>query len=136
MSLSLKISRLEDYKKNVQKTGLWNRIIWLDNGTEVVFMRSELDFDVDAYVGTGWLMEFDTVFYHDFMMRYNEDFNSRLFAVKNFFPIKLPVTDLQLKEISELALSLQEVAGQERPVLYLQTYADLIFLNLNRWYVA
>lgn len=136
MSLPLKISRLEDYNKNRQQAGLWNRMIWQYNGPELFFIRAELDFNDEIYNEEGWLLEFEASFYHEFMGRYKEDVNNRLFTTKASEPINFQISDKLCHEISDLARLLKEAIDQHKSMLYLQTYIDLILLNINRYYAS
>lgn len=40
MNFSLKISRLEEYNRQRQQAGLWNRLMWLDTGSDVLFAHA------------------------------------------------------------------------------------------------
>jgi len=135
MGFSVKISRLEDYGQR-QQAGLWNLVMWLDNGGEVLFAHSGVDFNDETYAGPGWLMEFNASFYHDFMGRYREDYNSGLLANRTSSPVYLSITDKQRKEMHDLAVLLKKALELNQPMLYLQPYADLILLNINHCYAT
>ncbi|WP_316819183.1 hypothetical protein [Pedobacter nyackensis] len=135
MIFSLKISRLEDYDRPRQQVGLWNRLVWLDHGNEVVFVPAGMEFNNEVYIGSGWLLEFDTSFYHSFMTRYQEDYNNALFAEKASSMVFIPVPDKLNMELNDLAYLLKEAIQLSKSPLYLQSYTDLILLNVNRCYV-
>lgn len=136
MSFSLKISRLENYGIQRWQTGLWNRLMWRYEDGEVLFVHAGLEFNDEAYAGEGWILEFDTLFYQDFMMRYEEHYNRKLFADCIASPVFLPITDQLRKEMNDLARLLKETIELSKSALYLQSYADLILLNINRSYVS
>ncbi|WP_316819201.1 hypothetical protein [Pedobacter nyackensis] len=136
MSFSVRISRLEDYKVQRQQLGLWNRLVWLDNGCDALFIHSEVDFWDNTYKSGGWLLEFNSSFYRDYALRYPEDFNNSLMTDKSSSPITLPLSDMLHKEIHQLAGLLKNAYVLNQPELYLQPYADLILLNVNRFYTT
>lgn len=134
-SFLLEIKRLDDYYRNLRfQTGIWSRLVWLDNGKELFFMHSGIDPDSRKFTEEGWILLFNELFLQDFLQRYPEHYNHSLLLEKGPVYSTIPLAEPLRKELDELAILLNQAIKNGQSELYLQSYADLILLNANNTY--
>ncbi|ACU03583.1 hypothetical protein [Pedobacter heparinus] len=134
-SFLLNIKRLDDYYRNLRfQTGIWSRLLWLDNGKEMIFVSSGTVFDPEHFSQDGWILLFNELFLQDFLQRYPESYNNGLLLEKGLGHSVIPLSESLRKELNDLAGLLSRAIAQGQSELYLQSYADLILLNANNTY--
>ena len=134
-SFLLNIKRLDDYYRNLRfQTGIWNRLLWLDDGRELIFVHSGTVFDPERFTQGGWILLFNELFLQDFLQRYPESYNNSLLLEKGLGYSVIPLSEALKKELNDLAGLLSRAIKQGQSELYLQSYADLMLLNANNTY--
>lgn len=133
--LSINITRLEQYNRDTKlHTSLWGRLVWPDDGEELIFIRSGYAFDTEKLNGDGWVLLFNQFFLTGFLERYPDSYNSGLVATRTTGLAHIGLNPSLKTEMNDLALLLNHAQQQRQAEMYLQSYADLILLNANHTY--
>ena len=134
-NLRLKISRLAQYYGDTKlHTPLWYRLVWLEDGDELNFIRSGFSFDQEKFASGGWILLFNEFFLNDFVERYPDRYNSGLMLSRGLGNVTIPLIPALRTELNDMAVLLNHAQDKEQSELYLQSYADLILLNANHAY--
>lgn len=112
----------------------WNRLLWLADGDELIFVQSGAVLETTKFTGAGWVLKFNQLFAMDFLERYPDVYNHALVISTNSNHISLALTPALRTEMNDLAILLHHAQEKAQSELYLQAYADLIFLNANQLY--
>ncbi|SMC44242.1 hypothetical protein [Pedobacter africanus] len=133
--LSVSIGRFDRANHNTTlSTNEWNRLLWFTAGDELVFVPAGSVFEEDKFAGDGWVLEFNQHFAVDYLERYPDLHNHALVSNTVRGQISMLLTEALRSEMNELAILLNHAQEKGQSKLYLQAYADLIFLNANQLY--
>ncbi|MNL03550.1 hypothetical protein D3C87_1240910 [compost metagenome] len=134
-NLSINLKRLENYNQETQlQTSTWNRLVWMVDGNELIFIRSGVAFDTEKFTRGGWVLLFNQSFLTGFLERYPDNYNSSLVATWALSHAIIPLTAALRTEMNDMAILLSHAQHKRQSELYLQSYADLFLLNANHTY--
>ena len=134
-NLSINLKRLESYNQDTQlKTSSSNRLVWMVDGNELIFIRAGVAFDTEKFARGGWVLLFNQSFLTGFLERYTDNFNTALVGTWALSDAIIPLTAALRTEMNDMAILLSHAQEKGQSELYLQSYADLLLLNANHTY--
>ena len=134
-NLSVSIGRFDnDNHDTTLSISEWNSLFWLVAGDELIFVQSGSEFEMKKLTGAGWVLKFNQLFAMDYLERYPDTYNHALVANIDSKQVNFPMSAALRSEMNDLAILLSHAQHKGQSELYMQAYADLIFLNANQLY--